>query len=211
MQAKTYVADRILTSRSIVEYLEDRGLAAEQGIRGRRLFCCPLHNEDTPSFIVYPADGDRNTYESYYCYGCQKGGNLISLKVALEGVSPSQAISDMAEGLGIKVDDQIAYVIDQIDRSTQAASKLTEDIEDCLLIVSRAVYHHLRIVGWDDLELFRCDLALRALDSAAERRDRDKVFEITETLPDLLGRRKQAFMEERERQNADAAKFYAKL
>lgn len=35
--------------------------------------CCPLHDEDTPSFRYY-----ENT-ASFYCFGCQKGGNVINL------------------------------------------------------------------------------------------------------------------------------------
>lgn len=35
--------------------------------------CCPLHDEDTPSFRYY-----ENT-SSFYCFGCQRGGDVISL------------------------------------------------------------------------------------------------------------------------------------
>lgn len=34
---------------------------------------CPLHNEKFPSFHIYPKTN------SFYCYGCQKGGNTINL------------------------------------------------------------------------------------------------------------------------------------
>jgi len=40
---------------------------------GNKLFgLCPLHNERSPSFYIYR---DSN---SFYCYGCQKGGDVIS-------------------------------------------------------------------------------------------------------------------------------------
>ena len=35
--------------------------------------CCPLHDEDTPSCRYYEAT------ESFYCFGCQKGGDVIEL------------------------------------------------------------------------------------------------------------------------------------
>ncbi len=35
--------------------------------------CCPLHDEDTPSFRYY------EDTSSFYCFGCQKGGDVINL------------------------------------------------------------------------------------------------------------------------------------
>lgn len=211
MQAKTYVADRILTSRSIVEYLEERGLVGEHGIKGRRLFCCPLHNEDTPSFIVYPPEQERDPYDHFYCYGCKKGGNLITLKMALEGVSAKQAVADMADGLGIKVNDQLDYVIDQITKSMAAGSKAADEIEDCLLLASRAMYHHCVLCDWDDTEYLGCEAVMKLMDEAAERRHRERVVDLAETVPELLGKRARAYLEARERRNEEAAKHYAKI
>lgn len=35
--------------------------------------CCPLHDEDTPSFRYYEETN------SFYCFGCGKGGNVVHL------------------------------------------------------------------------------------------------------------------------------------
>ncbi len=47
---------------------------------------CPLHKEKTPSFRVYPETN------SFYCFGCQKGGNVITLAEQLHGYSFPEAV-----------------------------------------------------------------------------------------------------------------------
>ena len=39
----------------------------------RPVACCPLHDEDTPSFRFYEATN------SFYCFGCRAGGDIINL------------------------------------------------------------------------------------------------------------------------------------
>lgn len=39
----------------------------------RATVCCPLHDEDTPSFRYYPET------TSFYCFGCGAGGNIVNL------------------------------------------------------------------------------------------------------------------------------------
>lgn len=40
---------------------------------------CPFHNDSDPSFTVYPETG------SYYCFGCEKGGDAVSFLRELMG------------------------------------------------------------------------------------------------------------------------------
>ena len=48
--------------------------------------CCPFHNEKTPSFHVLP---DR---QYYHCFGCKKGGGVISFIMEIENLSYPDAV-----------------------------------------------------------------------------------------------------------------------
>lgn len=55
---------------------------------GQRLMGrCPLHEDKTPSFVVYKA---TNTA---WCFGCQQGGDTIKLAQLLHGYSFKQAVN----------------------------------------------------------------------------------------------------------------------
>lgn len=53
---------------------------------GKLKTTCPFHAEDTPSFFIY-----QNT-NTYYCYGCGKGGDVIKFVMDLEGLSFIDAV-----------------------------------------------------------------------------------------------------------------------
>jgi len=54
---------------------------------GNKLFgLCPLHNERSPSFYIYQ---DSN---SFYCYGCNVGGDIISFVKLSYGLSFPDAV-----------------------------------------------------------------------------------------------------------------------
>ncbi len=71
--------------------------------RGRNyLGLCPFHSEKTPSFTVSP---DKQIFR---CFGCGKGGNVITFLMELEGISFFDAISRLAENTGKPVPNQIS-------------------------------------------------------------------------------------------------------
>jgi hypothetical protein len=54
---------------------------------GQRMFTlCPLHKEKTPSFCIYV---ENNTF---YCYGCNQGGNVIKFVMLLHGLNFKEAV-----------------------------------------------------------------------------------------------------------------------
>ena len=50
------------------------------------LALCPLHNERSPSFVIYPKSN------SFFCYGCNKGGDAITFIKSLYGFSFVDAV-----------------------------------------------------------------------------------------------------------------------
>lgn len=56
---------------------------------------CPFHAETEPSFYVDPAG-------SYYCFGCQAGGDVFSFMMQIEGLSFPEAAERLAEMVGLQ-------------------------------------------------------------------------------------------------------------
>ncbi|TET12902.1 MAG: DNA primase [Dehalococcoidia bacterium] len=58
---------------------------------------CPFHQEKTPSFFVFP---ER---QSWRCFGCGSGGDLVSFVMKKEGVDFSEALKMLAERAGVSL------------------------------------------------------------------------------------------------------------
>jgi DNA primase len=52
---------------------------------------CPFHNERSPSFSV------SEVKQVYHCYGCKKGGDILSFVQEIHGLSFVEAIEELAE------------------------------------------------------------------------------------------------------------------
>ena len=62
---------------------------------------CPFHSEKTPSFTVFPGT------QSFYCFGCGKGGDAISFMMQIENLDYISAIRALAARGGITLPEDI--------------------------------------------------------------------------------------------------------
>lgn len=58
---------------------------------------CPFHNEKTPSFTVYPET------QSYYCFGCGNGGDVITFIRNIENLDYMEAVKLLADRHGVSM------------------------------------------------------------------------------------------------------------
>lgn len=72
---------------------------------------CPFHSERTPSFTVFEAT------ESYYCFGCGEGGDVITFVMKTEHVDYPTAVEMLAARVGIQVPEQRVYGGKKVNRN----------------------------------------------------------------------------------------------
>ncbi|MEK7208136.1 MAG: CHC2 zinc finger domain-containing protein [Patescibacteria group bacterium] len=87
---------------------------------------CPFHNEKTPSFFVSPA---RN---SFYCFGCQKGGDIFSFVQEFEGLDFVGALRVLASRAGVELKRVDPKVQSQFARLYLLLEKATRFFEEQL-------------------------------------------------------------------------------
>ena len=93
--------------------------------------CCPFHGEKTASFHV---DADK---KFFHCFGCHKGGNVVSFVMEMEKLSYVDTLQMLAKKAGIQIKYQDGY------KPEQNASKVNE-IEQFIELYERtaSMFHY---------------------------------------------------------------------
>ena len=100
--------------------------------------CCPFHNEKTPSFTIYPKGymtklGPQD-HDSFYCFGCNAGGDIIKFYELLNNLTREQAILQLEIELGIHNNIDISLLNNEIKKLKNKSINLLTFAEVNLLI-----------------------------------------------------------------------------
>lgn len=98
MRIPDSVLDDIIAKTDIVQVLGKYVTLKNKG--GRWWGLCPFHNEKTPSFSVNPEKG------LFYCFGCHKGGTIISFIMEKENLSFLDTVKYLAEKAGVSLPEK---------------------------------------------------------------------------------------------------------
>ncbi|MBB2891117.1 DNA primase [Flexivirga oryzae] len=92
---------------------------------------CPFHDEKTPSFSVNPTQG------FYHCFGCGKGGDVISFVQEVDHLSFAEAVERLAGKAGVELhyEDGVRPREESIGRRTRLleAHRVAEEFYSSLL------------------------------------------------------------------------------
>ena len=148
--------------------------------RGTYKALCPFHNEKTPSFNVSPAR------EAYYCFGCNRGGDIFTFVEEIEGLDFPGALKTLAERAGVELKhenleakserDRLFAIMEEaadlyekhLEKNPAAKEYLTgrgleeKTIRDFRIgfapLEWRLAYDHLKSKGYKDEEIERAGL-----------------------------------------------------
>ncbi|MCC6796973.1 MAG: DNA primase, partial [Candidatus Hydrogenedentes bacterium] len=124
------IKSRVLAATDIVELIGS-ALELKPSGAGRFKALCPFHHEKTPSFNV---SRDRQTF---YCFGCQKGGDAINWVMEHDALPFPDAMRKLADRAGVELpapserDGKEDYLRRQlIDLGSFAAGFYTDLLKD---------------------------------------------------------------------------------
>ncbi len=87
--------------------------------------CCPFHNERTPSFFLSPSR------QTYHCFGCNRGGDVISFVEEIEGLDFQGALKILADRAGVTLTREKVGAKDEratIHNALELATKFYEAV-----------------------------------------------------------------------------------
>lgn len=102
MKFPPQLIDQLKARLNIVD--EVRKVVPDMKKKGRAWWgCCPFHSEKSGSFHV------REDQNSYYCFGCGAGGDVITFVQETQGGTFSEVVQRLAKQVGIKLPEAEAH------------------------------------------------------------------------------------------------------
>jgi DNA primase len=120
---KSQAAEMLKQQIPLLDYVQKQDWKPARRIaRGRLMGLCPLHPDRKPSFLLDP---DKNLF---YCYGCQRGGDVIRFAELYHGVPFGEAIALLRRWSSVDslLSDVIRFYQVQLHRHPEAAAYLAQ-------------------------------------------------------------------------------------
>jgi DNA primase len=113
--------EEIKNRLNIVDVLGEYLRLTKTGTNYRAL--CPFHNEKSPSFMV------SEDKQIWHCFGCQKGGDIFSFVMEIEGLEFRDALKLLAEKAGVELKKVAPGTVEKKNRTLEILELATKFYE----------------------------------------------------------------------------------
>lgn len=189
MASMDSVIQMILETKSVVQYLEQKGHIPVKTLPGKLLYNCPMpdHNEEKPSFVVFT----NGQFENFYCFGCMAKYHIIHLVARLESISYREAIIRLSNGMEITEYDETLFLKSKWNKIFEAS--MSREVTESLLLISDYCRLYLESVNHDKDEVDLVDKYLKSIDQCVLSFDFDTINDNPTILRDKLKSRRSWF------------------
>ena len=127
------IVDEIRERSDIVEVIASYVKLQKRG--GDFWACCPFHKEKTPSFKV------SSSRQSFYCFGCNKGGNVFTFLQEFANLDFPEAVRTLARRAGIVIPEEEA----DTPAAREAAARRRSEREQAMDLLQQMAqwFHHM--------------------------------------------------------------------
>ncbi len=167
-KTKHPLIEAILKEKKITDFLESRGIHPTRKSGDRLVYLCPIHKGDSiPSFIV---SNDRKEYQTYKCFGCHSGNDIINLVCDLDNVSIKQAIRILSKGISVEQGDITDSFVSESAKIIERELKDSKELEISMLKTGVFCRDHLS-KWYDEEEVEFCLNMYKILDKVIRLND----------------------------------------
>ncbi len=127
MRIPEHIVEQVRDSADILSIVGDYVQMKKAG--NNFIGLCPFHDEKTPSFNVNPTKG------FFKCFGCGRGGNVITFVMEIERLEFVDAVRWLAGRMGIKIPERV---------QDQGAYEKRETVYNALRFAAEYYMHNLQ-------------------------------------------------------------------
>ena len=124
------VIDQVRSANDIVDVI-GQSVPLKRG-GSNYIGLCPFHNEKTPSFSV------SRQKQMYYCFGCHKGGNVITFVEEYNNMNFTEAMQYLADRAGIRLPER------EITAAERRSQTERSELRDLNKLAGTYYYYSLR-------------------------------------------------------------------
>ncbi len=188
--------DEIRSSTNIVHYISQYLNLQKDGKNFKAL--CPFHTEKTPSFKINPEK------QIFHCFGCGKGGNVLTFIMEYEHLSFPEALKRAADFSGIQItieekDEEAENYFQKLYDINEKACRFFEESLHKPQNKTKLNYFINRQLSMETIKAFRLGFAPDSYDKLLDYLKSEKV--------DLAEAQKLGLIQEKQSEKGYYAKF----